>query len=103
MTEQLPIHKDYDSKGVHKVLNYHITTGGDNVYTRWWDMPEDANLIFAHGAFDYHMGDHYDQSKKIYETLIPTKKWHKLTVNIPHDIGYISSPRIGLRLWNNWL
>ena len=22
MTEQLPIHKDYDSKGVHKVLNY---------------------------------------------------------------------------------
>ena len=70
MTEQLPIHKDYDSKGVHKVLNYHITTGGDNVYTRWWDMPEDANLIFAHGAFDYHMGDHYAQSKKIYETLI---------------------------------
>ena len=53
--------------------------------------------------FDYHMGDHYDQSKKIYETLIPTKKWHKLTVNIPHDIGYITSPRIGLRLWNNWL
>ena len=103
MTEQLPIHKDYDSKGVNKVLNYHITTGGDNVYTRWWDMPEDANLIFAHGAFDYHMGDHYDQSKKIYETLIPTKKWHKLTVNIPHDIGYITSPRIGLRLWNNWL
>ena len=49
MTEQLPIHKDYDSKGVHKVLNYHITTGGDNVYTRWWDMPEDVNLIFAHG------------------------------------------------------
>ena len=37
MTEQLPIHKDYDSKGVHKVLNYHITTG-DNVYTRWWDI-----------------------------------------------------------------
>ena len=64
MTEQLPIHKDYDSKGVHKVLNYHITTGGDNVYTRWWDITEDANLIFAHAGFDYHMGDHYDQSKK---------------------------------------
>ena len=24
MTEQLPIHKDYDSRGVYKVLNYHL-------------------------------------------------------------------------------
>ena len=36
-------------------------------------ISEDANLIFAHGDFDYHMGDHYDQSKRYMRHSYPQK------------------------------
>ena len=103
MTEQLPIHMDADSRGITHVLNYHIDTGGDDVKTRWWDMPDDLHLRFDGGPFDYHMGDYYDQSKIVYETVIPKDTWHFLRVNYPHDIGRISRPRLGLRMWNSWI
>lgn len=103
MTEQLPIHQDADAKGVDWVLNYHIDLGGPEVYTRWWDMPEDFKGKFIEGSFDYHMGDYYDETKKLHEEMIPTHTWHRLRVDIPHDIGRISTPRFGLRLWNSWI
>ena len=103
MTEQLPIHQDADAKGVDWVLNYHIDLGGPEVYTRWWDMPEDFKGKFVEGSFDYHMGDYYDETKKLHEEMIPTHTWHRLRVDIPHDIGRISTPRFGLRMWNSWI
>ena len=69
--KELPIHIDF---GVGKVkYNYIVETGGDNVITRWWDKTH-KNIL--------------------YEIKCPQKRWHKLRINIPHNITTPSNTRL---------
>ena len=100
MNGQLPVHIDADFRGVSHVYNYGISTGGDNVKTRWWDQDviEEKRIAFDGGHFDIIWGDEVD-SDPLYETVIEPKRWHQLTVNVPHDISKLDSPRTSVRFW----
>jgi len=100
MKRQLPIHIDAHAKNVSHVFNYVLLTGGDSVRTRWWKMPKEKQLMFLPNAhYDICMGDKQDKEQLLQERIIPPKQWHKLRVDIPHDISKIDSPRIGITLW----
>ena len=59
-------------------FNYLFLTGGDDVRTRWYN--DDASSI-------------------VYETAAPLYTWHRIQVDIVHDISKISSQRLGLSVW----
>jgi hypothetical protein len=59
-------------------FNYLFLTGGDNVRTRWYDD---------------------DKQHIVYETTAPLHTWHRIQVDIVHDISEISSQRLGLSVW----
>ena len=68
--KELPVHTDF---GVGDVkFNYIVDTGGD-VTTRWWDE------------------DHWNI---LHETICKERTWHKLRIDVPHDITPPSTPRI---------
>lgn len=97
MKSQLPIH--IDNHATH-IFNYVLLTGGDNVLTRWWNMPKEKRLVFLPNVpHDICRGEEQDCDQLIYETVIPPKKWYKLQVNIPHDISVIQTPRLGITVW----
>ena len=100
MNGQLPIHVDSDYQGVSHVYNYCIITGGDSVKTRWWEQSviEDKRISFDGGHFDAIWGDEINGGL-LYETVIEPNRWHKLTVNVPHDISKLDYPRASLRVW----
>ena len=97
MKVQLPVH--IDNHATH-IYNYVLLTGGDNVLTRWWDMPKEKRLVFLPNLpHDICMGDEQDDEQLIYKTLLPLKKWYKLQVSVPHDISKIETPRLGITVW----
>jgi hypothetical protein len=65
--QRLGIHTDYGRK---TVTNYVINTGGENVVTKW-----------------------FSGSDVIFETIIEEKRWHKITVDIPHSVDNIQTDR----------
>jgi len=74
--EKLPVHVDI---GVTEKYNYIIDSGGSSVITRWWDSKENPTVILS-------------------QTHTPERIWHKLCVNIPHDITEVTSPRISIQV-----
>ena len=74
--KKLPVHLDI---GVEEKYNYIIYQGGDLVMTRWWDSEHNPTNI-------------------IYETHIPQLVWHKMKVDVPHDITEVDSPRISIQV-----
>lgn len=73
---KLPVHCDI---GVEEKYNYIIDTGGKEVFTRWWDSLENPETI-------------------IFESHTPAKIWHKMKVDVPHDITEIERPRISIQV-----
>lgn len=69
---KLPIHIDRNTVTVK--YNYLITTGGDNVKTRWFD--NNKNLL--------------------YETVCEKNKWYKLDIKTLHDITNINASRLSI-------
>lgn len=57
--------------------NYILLPGGPSVKTRWYNN---------------------DGTEIIYETVAAAKKWHRLQVDVTHDISEIESPRLSLTL-----
>jgi len=74
--KKLPVHVDI---GIQEKYNYIIDQGGDSVMTRWWDSEESPTKI-------------------VYETHIPQTVWHKMKVNVPHDITEVSHARISVQV-----
>jgi|TARA_R110002074_G_scaffold350702_1_gene521713 hypothetical protein len=97
---QLPIHIDAHAKDISHVFNYALLLGGENVKTRWWKMPKEKQLAFLPNIHhDICMGDDQDEDQLLQEVIIPLKQWHKLRIDVPHDISKLNSPRIGITLW----
>ena len=71
--KQLTPHTDLGRKFAY---NYLFLTGGDDVKTRW-----------------------YDNEKVIYEVTAPLYTWHRIQVDVTHDISEITSPRLSLSVW----
>ncbi len=99
--KQLPIHIDAHAKNVSHVFNYGLLTGGDSVKTRWWKMPKEKQLVFDGRAVDICMGDEQSPYRLLQEIIIPPKRWHRLQVDIPHDISKIDTPRLGITVFEN--
>lgn len=73
---KLPVHTDINT---NSKLNYLLQTGGPTVKTRWWN---DVN----------------NPTKIIQECKIKKFTWYNLTVNVPHDITEVISPRISITI-----
>ena len=98
--KQLPVHIDAHAKSISHVFNYLLLPGGHNVKTRWWKMPKEKQLVFLPNVYhDICMGDEQGRDQLLQEVIIPPKQWHKLKIDVPHDISKINSPRIGITLW----
>lgn len=99
---QIPVHIDaHTAIGVSYVYNYVLLTGGENIRTRHWRVPNKERLIFRK---DIHptiiWGDELNNKQLLNEVILPAKRWHRLAVNIPHDISKIDSPRLGITVSN---
>lgn len=64
--------------GRHVCYNYLFLTGGDNVRTRWYNDTK---------------------TEIVYEATAPLHTWHRIQVDIVHDISEISSQRLSLSVW----
>lgn len=101
MTTQLPIHIDDHHRGSF-VANYVLLTGGNNVRTRHWQLPE--NIVEEHDDYvtaDGIKGDLLGRDHLLHEINIPPKRWHRLQTDIPHDISKINTPRLGITVFQN--
>ena len=101
MKVQLPIHIDaHVINGISYTFNYVLLTGGDNIKTRWWEVPKEEKLMFVQNRpREIIWGDEQNREQLLYEITIPPKRWHKFKVNIPHDISKIDTPRIGITVF----
>ena len=98
--KQLPIHIDVGSRSGLHVFNYVLLPGGDNVKTRWWKMPEEKQLVlYGEGTVDIAFGEEQNKEQLLQESIFLPEQWHKLRVDIPHDISKLDSPRVGITLW----
>lgn len=70
--KQLGSHIDYGRK---TVINYIINTGGENVVTKW-----------------------FSGTDVIFQDIIEEKRWHKITVDIPHSVDNIQTDRYMLTI-----
>jgi len=77
ISSQLPVHIDF--AGISIKYNYLLTTGGDNVTTRWWNSLENPTKI-------------------LYENCAALHVWHELNVAVPHDISPIESYRLSIEI-----
>lgn len=77
--KKLPIHIDINTK---TKFNYLLKSGGNQVKTRWWNQIQNP-------------------TKKIQECEMKELEWYHLTVNVPHDISEIESPRISITVKHN--
>ena len=73
--KDLPVHVDYKITGVK--YNYIISTGGNNVKTRWYDNLEKPRTI-------------------IHEVISKPLQWHSLNIEIPHNVCNVTSPRLSV-------
>lgn len=107
--EQMPIHVDYMQIQNQRpfIFNYVLISGGSNVNTRHWKLPEELP--------EKSSGDYWcsrpsartpfwgnkpvDGMKILNENNIPEKTWCRLNVSIPHDISEIKSPRLLLTVF----
>jgi hypothetical protein len=64
--------------GRSTAYNFLINTGGDDVYTVWYD---------------------YNRVEEIYKIKIPIKTWHKLDVSICHSVEGITDTRIAISVF----
>jgi hypothetical protein len=99
---QIPVHIDaHVLSGVTHVYNYVLLTGGENIKTRHWKVPDEDKLIYMKDRPRTVMwGDELNNEQLLNEAILPTKRWHKLAVNMPHDISKIDSPRLGITVFN---
>jgi hypothetical protein len=67
----LGIHMD---SGRRTAYNYIIDAGGDEVYTQWYT-----------GRCDTHTEEE-EKEKLLYQEVIPAHTWHKIAVDIHHDV-----------------
>ena len=73
--KKLNVHIDIGITGIK--YNYIVTSGGDNVKTRWWNSVENPKDI-------------------LHEETIKTNLWHAIQIDLPHDITEVSSPRVSV-------
>lgn len=73
--KDLPIHIDLGEEDMK--YNYLITTGGENVTTRFWDSCNDPKKI-------------------LYEVVTEQAKWHHLNIKVPHQVINVLSPRVSI-------
>ena len=71
------IHKDI---GRSKVYNYLLDTGGDNVYTRFYDE---------------------DKKTELFKINIPLHTWHQLDVTGYHNVTGIQQDRISITIYES--
>lgn len=86
----LPIHIDF---GRTEAFNYIIETGGVNATTAFYkrdDFYFDENNKLRPNKLDYEMSE---------QICIPEKKWHKIKVDIPHNVKNIETKRISLSVY----
>ena len=87
--------------GVTHVYNYVLLTGGENIKTRHWKVPDEEKLIYLKNRpRTVIWGDELNNEQLLNEIILPTIRWHKLAVNMPHDISKIDSPRLGITVFN---
>lgn len=77
--KQMPVHIDLQIPFFGKKYNYLITTGGNNIATRWWDSVTENRTM-------------------LYQVVNPVNTWHTLNIKIPHDISEITEPRISINI-----
>ena len=99
---QIPVHIDaHVLTGVTHVYNYVLLTGGENIKTRHWKVPNEDKLIYMKDRpRTVIWGDELNNEQILNEIILPTKRWHKLAVNMPHDISKIDNPRLGVTIFN---
>ena len=99
---QIPVHIDsHVLSGVTHVNNYILLTGGENIKTRHWNVLNEEKLIYMKDRpLTIVWGDELNNEQLLNEVILPTKKWHKLAVNVPHDISKIGNPRLGITVFN---
>lgn len=73
----IPMHKDF---GRHYGINYTIDTGGENVYTAWWD----------------------DNFKELQRTKIEPSRWAILSTKVLHGVDGIEPNRNRISIGLNW-
>lgn len=69
--DKVPVHTDLGIVGVK--YNYIFQNGGDEVWTRFWNMGEIAERV-----------------------CIKERVWHSLQIDIPHDVTQVDRARISL-------
>lgn len=74
----IDIHKD---TGRTIIYNYILETGGDNVYTRFFDE---------------------DQETELYKINIPKHTWHQLDVTYFHDVVGIEKDRVAISVYESF-
>lgn len=77
INSQLPVHIDIGS--FSRKFNYILDPGGEDVFTRWWNSVDNPENI-------------------IYSTIAPSRKWHEIRVDVPHDISAVLYPRISIEV-----
>ena len=73
----ISIHKDV---GRSKIYNYLLDTGGDNVYTRFYDE---------------------DKETELFKINIPLHTWHQLDVTGYHNVTGIEKDRISITIYES--
>ena len=68
---KVPVHTDLGIVGVK--YNYVFQTGGEQVWTRFWDMGEIVERV-----------------------CIKERVWHSLQIDVPHDVTTVDHARISL-------
>ena len=74
----ISIHKDV---GRSKIYNYLLDTGGDNVYTRFYDE---------------------DKETELFKINIPLHTWHQLDVTGYHNVTGIEKDRISITIYESF-
>ena len=102
MRTQLPIHiDDHMLQARPFVFNYVLLPGGHNVKTRHWKLPNHIKDPNDNSLDSLLWGEKQDKKQLLHEVVIPPKRWHRLQVDIPHDISKIDTPRLGITVFEN--
>jgi len=112
--EQLPIHVDHMHVQNQRpfIFNYVLFSGGSNVRTRHWKLP-DKLPIGKHNIAGYQWhpslppvypapfwgNNPVEGMNLLNENTIPEKTWCRLNISIPHDISEIDLPRLILTVF----
>ena len=112
--EQLPIHVDHMHVINQRpfIFNYVLFSGGSNVNTRHWKLPdvlpiEEEKDGIDHAGHHVHPAPFWGDDRKegmeiLNEVLIPEKEWCRLNISIPHDISEIETPRLLLTVFETY-